>query len=87
MKKKNVLAWAAAAEAGTKITLTAVAESKVIIVALLCAITLTAQASDDKKAKEQKEVQNVANKPLQSPTFGREAVQHAAGYAVFNDMG
>lgn len=74
-----------------RITLTAFAKSTVIIVALVCATTLTAQASDDKKAKEQKEVQNVANKTLQQlykdQPGAKAAVQHAAGYAVFNNMG
>ena len=74
-----------------KITLTAFAKPKVIIVAFLCAIALTAQASDDKKAQQQKEVENVANKTLQqlykAQPMAKSAVQHAAGYAVFNDMG
>ena len=73
-----------------KITLTALAKSKVIIVALVCAVTLTAQA-DDKKAKQQKEVENVAQKTLEqlytADPPAKAAVQHAAGYAVFNNMG
>ena len=74
-----------------RITLTTFAKSKVIVVALVCAITLTVQASDDKKAKAQEEVQNVANKTLQqlykAQPAAKAAVQHAAGYAVFNNMG
>lgn len=73
-----------------RITLTAFAKSKIIFVTLVCAITLSAQASDD-KAKEQKEVQSVANKTLQQlykdQPAAKAAVQHAAGYAVFNNMG
>ena len=73
-----------------RITLTAFAKSKIIFVTLVCAITLSAQASDD-KAKEQKEVQSVANKTLQqlynAQPAAKAAVQHAAGYAVFNNMG
>ena len=46
-----------------KITLTALAKSKAIIVALVCAVTLTAQA-DDKKAKQQKQRASMA---LRSP--------------------
>src|SRR5450755_673891 len=73
-----------------KITLTALVKSKVIVVALVCAVTLTAQA-DDKKAKQQKEVENVAQKTLEqlctADPPAKAAVQHAAGYAVFNNMG
>ena len=73
-----------------KITFATLAKSEVILVALVCAIALTAQAADD-KAKQQKQVQEIANKTLQQlykaqPT-AKSAVQHAAGYAVFNDMG
>jgi len=74
-----------------RIALAAFVKSKVIIVALLCAIMITVQASDDKKAKAQGEVQNVANKTLQqlykAQPAAKAAVQRAAGYAVFNNMG
>jgi len=73
-----------------KITLATLAESKVILVGLVCALALTAQASDD-KAKQQKQVREIANKTLQqlykAQPAARSAVEHAAGYAVFNDMG
>ena len=73
-----------------RITLTAFAKPKVVIVALFCAIALTAQASDD-KAKQQKQVQEISNKTLQqlykAQPAAKAAVQHAAGYAVFNNMG
>lgn len=67
------------------------AKSKVIIVAVVCASTLTARAADDKKAKEQKEVRKVAQKTLQqlykAEPAAKAAVERAAGYAVFNNMG
>jgi hypothetical protein len=73
-----------------RFTLAAFAKSKIIFVVLLCAITLTAQAADD-KAKQQKQVQQVANQTLQqlykAEPSAKAAVQHAAGYAVFNNMG
>jgi lipid-binding SYLF domain-containing protein len=66
-------------------------KSKVIIVALVYAFTLTAHAADDKKAKEQKEVRTVAQKTLQqlykAEPAAKAAVERAAGYAVFNNMG
>ena len=72
-------------------TLSALAKSKVIIVALVCAFILTAHAADDKKAKEQKEVRKVAQKTLQqlyeAEPAAKAAVERAAGYAVFNNMG
>jgi lipid-binding SYLF domain-containing protein len=74
-----------------KNTLATFARSKVIIVALICAFTSTAHADEDKKVKEQKEVQKVAQKTLQqlykAEPAAKAAVEHAAGYAVFNNMG
>jgi lipid-binding SYLF domain-containing protein len=74
-----------------KNTLAAFAKSKVIIVALLCAFTLTAHAAEDKKAEEQKDVRKVADKILQqlykAKPPAKAAVENAAGYAVFNNMG
>jgi lipid-binding SYLF domain-containing protein len=74
-----------------KITFTAFTRSKVIIVALVCAYALTGHAADDKKVKEQKEVRNVAHKTLQqlykAEPEAKASVEHAAGYAVFNNMG
>jgi hypothetical protein len=67
------------------------AKSKVIIVALVCAFALTAHTAEDKKAKEQKEIRKVAQKILQqlykAEPPAKEAVEHPAGYAVFNNMG
>jgi len=52
---------------------------------------LTAHAADDKKAKEQKQVRGVAQKTLQqlykAEPAAKAAVERAAGYAVFNNMG
>jgi hypothetical protein len=45
------------------IRFTAFAKLKVIIVALVCAVTLSAHAADD-KIKEQKKIRDVANKTL-----------------------
>jgi lipid-binding SYLF domain-containing protein len=73
-----------------KITLAPFAKPKVVLVALFCAIAFTAQASDD-KAKQQKQVQEISNKTLQqlyeAQPAAKAAVQHAAGYALFNNMG
>jgi lipid-binding SYLF domain-containing protein len=58
---------------------------------LVCALALTALAADDKKVKEQKEVRDVAEKTLQqlykAEPSAKAMVEHAAGYAVFNNMG
>ena len=74
-----------------KNTLAACARSNVIIVALICAFTSTAHAAEDKKVKEQKEVRKVAQKTLQqlykAEPAAKAAVEHSAGYAVFNNMG
>jgi lipid-binding SYLF domain-containing protein len=71
-----------------KIVLTAFAKSRVIL-ALVCAITLTAQAAD--KATQQKQVEEVAQKTLEqlykAQPAAKAAVEHADGYAVFNNMG
>jgi lipid-binding SYLF domain-containing protein len=74
-----------------KNTPAAFAKSKVMVVALVYALTLMAHAADDKKAKEQKQVRQVAQKTLQqlykAEPAAKAAVQRAAGYAVFNNMG
>jgi lipid-binding SYLF domain-containing protein len=72
-----------------KIKLTSVAKSQVILIALLFAITLTAQA--ESKANQQKGVESGAQKILEqlyeANPPAKAAVEHAAGYAVFNDTG
>jgi lipid-binding SYLF domain-containing protein len=59
--------------------------------ALVCALAMTANAADTDKEKKQKDVRDVAHKTLQqlykADPPAREAVKHAAGYAVFNNMG
>ena len=74
-----------------KNTPAAFAKSKVIVVALVYALTWTAHAADDKKAKEQKQVREVAQKTLhqlyKAEPAAKAAVEGAAGYAVFNNMG
>jgi len=69
---------------------TSFAKLKVIIVALVCAFTLSAHAADD-KVREQKKIRDVANKTLhrlyKAQPAAKAAVEHAAGYAVFNNMG
>ena len=66
-----------------KNTPAAFVKSNVIIVALAYAFTLTAHAAEDKKAKEQKEVRQVAQKTLQqlykAEPAAKAAVERAAG--------
>jgi lipid-binding SYLF domain-containing protein len=61
------------------------------IVAFVCLLALCAYAADDKKAKEQEEVRNVAQKTLQqlykAQPAAKAAVENAVGYAVFSNMG
>jgi lipid-binding SYLF domain-containing protein len=61
-----------------------------IAAALLCAFALPAHAGDD-KAKEQKEVRQMAQKALQrlykAQPAAQSAVSHGAGYAVFSNTG
>jgi lipid-binding SYLF domain-containing protein len=72
-------------------THTGFAKSKATIIGLLCALTWMAHAADDKKAKEQKDVRNGAQKILQqlykADPPAKAAVENSAGYAVFNNMG
>jgi lipid-binding SYLF domain-containing protein len=62
-----------------------------IAFALVCAMALAAHAGDEKKVKEQQEVRDVAEKTLQqlyeAEPSAKAAVDHAAGYAVFNNFG
>jgi lipid-binding SYLF domain-containing protein len=52
---------------------------------------LTAQTADTKKEKQQQDVRDAAHKALQqlykAEPSAKTAVKHAAGYAVFNNMG
>ena len=69
----------------------AFAKTKVIIVAFVCAFAVLVHAADDKKVKAQKQVRDVAQKTLQrlykAEPKAKAAVENAAGYAVFNNMG
>jgi lipid-binding SYLF domain-containing protein len=59
--------------------------------ALVCAFAVAAHADDDKKVKEQKEVRKMAQDTLQrlykADPKAKPAVEKAAGYAVFSNMG
>ena len=72
----------------------ALQKPKVILVALVCALALSAHSDDDKakeKAKEQGEVRKTAQETLQrlykAQPSAQATVEHAAGYAVFNNFG
>ncbi len=58
---------------------------------LVCALAVTAFPQDTKKEKQQKDVRDTAHKTLQqlykAEPLAQDAVKHAAGYAVFNNMG
>ena len=62
-----------------------------IAAALVCTCGLTAFAQDTKKEKQQQDVRDTAHKTLQqlykAEPHAKTAVKHAAGYAVFNNMG
>jgi hypothetical protein len=74
-----------------KNTLTGFRKSRVIMLALVFTFALMAHAADDKKLEEQKDVRNVAQKVLEqlytAEPEAKAAVENAAGYAVFNNMG
>ena len=62
----------------------------IIAFVFVCAFALSAPADDD-KAKEQDEIRKVAQKTLQqlykAQPAAQSALEHAAGYAVFSNMG
>jgi lipid-binding SYLF domain-containing protein len=64
---------------------------RTILAALVCALAMTAHAADNDKEKEQKEVRNMAQDTLQrlykADPKTKAAVQGAAGYAVFSNLG
>jgi lipid-binding SYLF domain-containing protein len=67
-------------------------KTRTILVALVCALAVAAaQAGDDKKVKEQKEVRKMAHDTLQrlykADPKAKAAVARAAGYAVFSNFG
>ena len=63
----------------------------VLVVAIVGAIGLTAHADDADKQKQQKEIRNMAQDTLQrlykAEPATKSAVKHAAGYAVFSNLG
>lgn len=67
------------------------AKPKVIIIAFVCALALSAHAADDDKVKEQKKVRDVAHKTLhklyKAQPQAKTAIEQAAGYAVFSNTG
>jgi hypothetical protein len=63
----------------------------VLAAAMACALALTARAAESDKEKQQKEIRNMAHDTLQrlykAEPKTKAAVSHAAGYAVFSNMG
>jgi lipid-binding SYLF domain-containing protein len=70
--------------------LSAATKPKLIILALVCALAVAANASDD-KAKQQKQIQTTTQDTLQrlyqAEPRTKAAVKNAYGYAVFSDLG
>ena len=63
---------------------------KLILLALVCAVVLSAHADTDRE-KKQKQVRNMAQDTLQrlykAEPKAKVSVKHASGYAVFSDVG
>jgi len=63
----------------------------ILVAAISCAWTFAADAADTSKEKQQKEIRNVAQETLQqlykAEPKTKAVVTHAAGYAVFSNMG
>jgi lipid-binding SYLF domain-containing protein len=70
---------------------TAFAKPNAIILAIVFALSVSAQAAGDNKVKEQKKVRDVANKTLhklyEAQPKAKTAINQAAGYAVFSNRG
>ena len=66
------------------------AKPKLVLLALFCALALSAHA-DTNKEKQQKQVRNMAQDTLQrlykAEPKAKVSVKHATGYAVFSDVG
>jgi lipid-binding SYLF domain-containing protein len=66
-------------------------KASLIAFALVCALAVAAHADDDKKVKAQKEVRKMAQDTLQrlykADPKAKSAVEGAAGYAVFSNLG
>ena len=63
--------------------------TELVLLALVCGLALGARAED--KEKQQKQIQDMAQDTLQrlfkAEPKSKLAVKHAAGYAVFSDLG
>jgi lipid-binding SYLF domain-containing protein len=63
----------------------------VLAIAAACALAFTAHGAESDKEKQQKEIRNVAQDTLhqlyKAEPKTKAAIAHAAGYAVFNNMG
>jgi lipid-binding SYLF domain-containing protein len=66
-------------------------KSLLILLALTCALAVAAHAAQKDKEKQQKEIRNMAQDTLQqlykAEPKTKKVVGHAAGYAVFSNMG
>jgi lipid-binding SYLF domain-containing protein len=63
-----------------------------LVIVLICVLTVTAHAADDsKKEKNQNDIRKMTHDTLQTlykvEPKSKEAVKHAAGYAVFSNLG
>jgi lipid-binding SYLF domain-containing protein len=74
-----------------KTTMKAIRIPNLIAAALVCALAVSAHATDNKKEKEQKEIRKMAHDTLhrlyKADPPAKAAVAGAAGYAVFSNMG
>ena len=65
--------------------------ASLIAFTLVCSLAVVAHAADDKKVKEQKEVRKMAQDSLKrlykADPKAKAAVEGAAGYAVFSNLG
>jgi lipid-binding SYLF domain-containing protein len=63
----------------------------VLAAAMACALAMAAHASESDKEKQQKEIRSMAQETLQelykAEPKTKAAISHAAGYAVFSNMG
>ena len=63
----------------------------ILATAMACALALAAHAAESDKEKQQKEIRNMAQDTLhrlyKAEPKTKAAVSHAAGYAVFSNMG
>ncbi len=66
------------------------AATKLMLLTLACGLAIGARGAEDRE-KQQKQIQNMAQDTLQrlynAEPKSKAAVKHAAGYAVFSDLG